>query len=42
LDGDPPPTNVTALGILQFAVFFFFATVLVKLALRQELPRGAA
>jgi len=42
LDGAPAPTYATASQMLQLAGFFFLAAVLVKLALRQELPHDAA
>ena len=41
LQGDPPPTYITASQILQIAGFLFLAGVLVKFALMQE-PRREA
>ena len=41
LEGDPPPTYITASQILQIAGFLFLAGVLVKLALMQESRREA-
>jgi hypothetical protein len=37
LDGEAPPTYVTAARILQLAVFFLLAGLLVKISLKEEL-----